>query len=366
MYFKEIEIKNFRNYKSAGVSFHPEINIFTGDNGQGKTSLAEAIYTMCLGRSFRTQRDRDMIKFGEEAAVVRSVVCKNDRNIRTDLVISRSERKKIKINGVPKKRQELSNNILIVAFSPDDLKIVKEDPDKRRRFLNREICQLSPSYYEAIGAYTKILSQRNTLLKGERPDSGLLGVWNEELVRYGSRVIRERKLFTDRLSEISSVIHGEISNGKEELLLEYESDISYSDDIEEIKNDFRKKVEASERTDLLRRSTSVGPHHDDIKISINGTDVRKFGSQGQQRTAALSLKLAEIKLIEEETGEKPVLILDDVLSELDKTRQQYLIETLEGVQIFLTTTFISPEIASQFKEKSVFEINDGNVKKRLE
>ncbi|MBQ4339456.1 MAG: DNA replication/repair protein RecF [Firmicutes bacterium] len=361
MYFKEIELKNFRNYEYCREFFSPEINIFIGENGQGKTSLVEALYIMCLGRSFRTQKDKDMIKFGETSAVIRSVVYKNERNIRTEIVINENEKKRIKINGIPKKKSDLSNNILIVVFSPEDLKIVKEDPEKRRRYINREISQLYPSYYEALVRYTKILNQRNTLIKTGNVNRIHLKVWDDELIKYGSRIIFLRERFIERLSIISANIHSEITEGKEELKIEYDGDISFNENINEIINEFEKKLNFSFSKDMARGITSHGPHRDDIKITINDVDVRKYGSQGQQRTAALSLKLAEIKLIEEEIGENPVLILDDVLSELDMSRQNYLIQSLKGVQVFLTSTSISDEIADKFEEKIIFEIKEGKV-----
>ncbi|MDO4482299.1 MAG: DNA replication/repair protein RecF [Bacillota bacterium] len=361
MYFKEIELKNFRNYEYCREFFSPEINIFVGENGQGKTSLAEAIYIMCLGRSFRTHKDRDMIMFGQSSAVVRSVVYKDERNIRTEIILNDKEKKRIKINGIPKKKSDLSNNILIVIFSPEDLKIVKEDPDNRRRFINREISQLKPSYYESLTRYTKILNQRNILIKAGNVNRAHLGVWNDELIKYGVRIIYERKRFIERLSRISSEIHSDITDGKENLKIEYDGDIKFNENINELMDDFKKKLNDSYYNDSSRGITSHGPHRDDMKISVNDTDVRKFGSQGQQRTAALSLKLAEIKLIEEETGEKPVLILDDVLSELDSRRQNYLIQSLKGVQIFLTSASISDEIACKFEEKIIFEIKEGKV-----
>lgn len=361
MYFKEIEIKNFRNYEYLKEEFNQSINIFIGENGQGKTSLAEALYIMCLGRSFRTKKDKDMIMFGKNTSVIKSVVYRNERNIRTEIVINDKENKKIKINGVPKKKSQLSNNILIVVFSPEDLRIVKEDPDKRRRFINREISQLKPSYYEALTRYTKVINQRNILIKTGNQDKAYISVWNDELVRYGAVIIKERKKFIEKLSEISSQIHSDITQGKEILKIDYDSDIKYSENINELAEDFKNKLEESFFNDSLRGITSHGPHRDDLKITINDVDVRKYGSQGQQRTAALSLKLAEIKLIEEECGEKPILILDDVLSELDISRQNYLIRSLEGVQIFLTSASISDEIVGKFKEKTIFEIKEGKI-----
>ncbi len=361
MYFKEIEIRNFRNYEYCKESFHPSINIFIGENGQGKTSLAEALYIMCLGRSFRTQKDREMIRFGEETSVVRTTVFKNERNVRTEIILNRNEKKTVKINGVRKKRADLAGHILVVEFSPDDLKILKEEPDKRRRFLNREISKLYPGYYEDLAIYTKILLQRNTLLKEGNTDPSLLSVWNAELIKYGVKLIMRRESFIRRLNEISSRIHREITEGKEELSIGYDANVPFDEDPETIEKSFQEKMEAARDTDLLRGITSCGPHRDDLKVTINGIDVRRYGSQGQQRTAAIAIKLAEIQLMEEESGEKPVLILDDALSELDKSRQRYLIEALTGTQIFLTAASVSREILEHFPDKKIFEISDGKI-----
>lgn len=361
MYFKEIEIRNFRNYEYCKESFHPSINIFIGENGQGKTSLAEALYIMCLGRSFRTQKDREMIRFGEDTSVVRTTVFKNERNVRTEIILNRNEKKTVKINGVRKKRADLAGHILVVEFSPDDLKILKEEPDKRRRFLNREISKLYPGYYEDLAIYTKILLQRNTLLKEGNTDPSLLSVWNAELIKYGVKLIMRRESFIRRLNEISSRIHREITEGKEELSIGYDANVPFDEDPETIEKSFQEKMEAARDTDLLRGITSCGPHRDDLKVTINGIDVRRYGSQGQQRTAAIAIKLAEIQLMEEESGEKPVLILDDALSELDKSRQRYLIEALTGTQIFLTAASVSREILEHFPDKKIFEISDGKI-----
>lgn len=364
MFFKEIEIRNFRNYEYCKETFHPEINIFLGENGQGKTSLAEALYIMCLGRSFRTRNDREMIRFGEDTASVRTTVFKNERNVRTEIILNRNDKKIVKINGVRKKRPELAGHILVVEFAPDDLKILKEEPDKRRRFINREISKLYPGYYEDLAVYTKILIQRNTLLKEEKADPSLMAVWDEELIRYGVKISIRRKGFIDRLNEISSRIHREITEGKEELRIEYDPNIPYRDDPAGLSELFREKLESSRESELIRKITACGPQRDDLKVTIGGVDVRKFGSQGQQRTAAISMKLAEISLIEEEIGEKPILILDDALSELDRKRQQYLIGSLEGTQIFLTATNIGEDIMERFPEKAVFEIHGGAIVKK--
>jgi len=369
MYFKELEIKNFRNYEYCRESFNPGINFIIGENGQGKTSLAEALYIMCLGRSFRTLKDKEMISFGKDQSVVRSVVRKNERNIKTEIILNRFDKKNIRINGLRKKNSDLSDNILIVVFSPEDLKIVKEDPDKRRRFINREMSQINPAYYEYLVRYTRILNQRNYLLKTENTNISYLNVWNEELAIYGAKIIYERNRFIKKLNKISSRIHKDITDGLEELLIEYDCSIEKNPDYFEkqeiIKNAFYEVLTNNTKLDILKRTTGYGPHRDDIKIYVNGKDVRKFGSQGQQRTAALSLKLAEIKLIEEESGETPVLILDDVLSELDRQRQDYLINSLNNIQVFLTSTDIRNEITDKFEEKNFFIIKEGKVIKKL-
>ena len=363
MYFKSIELSNFRNYQELKTDFHSKVNILVGNNAQGKTNLLEALYIMSLGKSFRTSKDSEMIRFGSEMARVKTISCRDDRDVSVEIGLIKNK-KSLKIDGVKmKKASDLLENVYIVIFSPDDLKIVKDEPEKRRKFIDRELCQLKPVYFNSLARYKKILSQRNFLLKEERPDISVLDVWDQELSGYGARIIVERKAFIEKLRGISRDIHRDITDYKEILDIGYESDIQPADSLKEQQEIFYEKLKESRQRDLIRRNTGHGPHRDDISLLVDGIDVRNFGSQGQQRSTALSLKLAEIKLIYEETGEKPVLLLDDVMSELDKVRQKKLITSFGDVQIFITTTEITDELKEQLPDHLIFEVENGIVKK---
>lgn len=358
-----MELSNFRNYENQKIYFHKNVNIIVGNNAQGKTNLIEGLYIMSLGKSFRTAKDSEMIGFGCNMARVKTVSCRSDRDVTVEIGLVKNK-KSLKIDGVRmKKTSDLLENIYIVVFSPDDLKIVKEEPEKRRRFIDRELCQLKPVYFDSISKYKKILAQRNFLLKEEKPDMSMLDIWDEELSGYGARIIKERAAFIDKLREISSGIHSDLTENRENLEIEYESDIDMRDNIKDQKDIFYETLCSGRKKDLIRRNTGHGPHRDDIRIMVNGVDVRSFGSQGQQRSAALSLKLAEIKLIFEETGEKPVLLLDDVLSELDRVRQRQLITSFGDIQIFITTTEVTDELRKQLPDHAIFEVEKGIVKR---
>lgn len=363
MYIKQIGLENFRNYQKTQVEFHKNINIITGNNGQGKTNLIEGLYIMSLGKSFRTNKDIEMIGFGKEFCSVKSVFMKDENELKVEIIIT-NEGKIIKIDDYKIKRNiEILENVYVVVFSPDDLKIVKDEPEKRRRFIDRELCQIKPVYYKNLARYKKILLQRNHLLKQENIKEDLLLVWNEELASYGSKVIMERKRFIDKLNSISKEISKSITNNKEAMELSYESNVECKESYEEQKSYYLEKLNKSYKKDIYRRTTTVGPHKDDLKISLEGVDIRSFGSQGQQRTAALSLKLAEIKLIQEETREDPILLLDDVLSELDSQRQKFLINSLEKVQVFITTTELSQDLKNSLPSGYLFQVEKGMVKK---
>ena len=361
MYFKELELKNFRNYDHQSVKFHEKVNIIIGNNAQGKTNLLESLFVTSLGKSFRTNNDGDMILFGKDAAKVKAVSVRDDWDITVELTFF-SGRKEIRIDGDKKKKNiELLENNYIVIFSPEDLKIVKDEPEKRRRFIDREICQLKPVYYRNLVRYKKILSHRNALLKQERIDENSLFIWNDELVEYGSRVMMDRLDFINKLNIISKEIHKNITAGNEELNLYYGADIDIKETLDDQKRVFSDKLSSRRGLDLTRRTTTCGPHKDDLKIFINDIDIRSFGSQGQQRTAALSLKLAELNLIFEETGVKPVLLLDDVLSELDISRQKFLINSFKDVQIFITTTEIQDILNDSISDCYIFSIENGHI-----
>lgn len=358
MYIKEISLRDFRNYENLDVQFHNKVNIFLGQNAQGKTNLLESIYITSMGKSFRTGKDREMVRFGSEFFRVKATAVKED-DLVVEIAVTKDGKKGIKIDGVKaKKMAELLENVYIVVFSPEDLRIVKDEPEKRRKFIDRELCQIKPSYFNNLNQYKKVLSQRNAYLKEYEINDSILDIWDMQLAEYGSKIIEHRTEFIKKLNVISSLIHKDITNKKEELEVIYEPNIEYCKNLSEI---FYKELKLNRANDIRRRTTGKGPHKDDLKLLSNGIDIRNFGSQGQQRTAALSLKLSEIKLIEEETGENPILLLDDVLSELDRERQNYLINSLSDIQVFITTTEISEEVEFKLGNIKYFDIENGKI-----
>lgn len=361
MYFEELELRNFRNYKHQKVKFHNKINLIIGNNAQGKTNLIESLYMMSFGKSFRTSRDNELIGFGKDISGIKSVSVKDGLDLTVEISLIKNK-KSIKLDGIHlKKLSDLLENILTVIFSPDDLKIVKEDPGKRRAFMDRELCQLRPVYYDNLVKYKKILDQRNAFLKGREIDVEMLDIWDSELARHGAFIMEHRAEFIKKLDNISRSIHKKISDGKEQLKLSYESNIRLAGKNENQNKIFIDKLLEYRSRDIDRMTSNSGIHRDDIKIIIDDVDVRKYGSQGQQRSAALSLKLAEIDLIIEETGERPVLLLDDVLSELDASRREKLITSFGDIQIFITATDIDDETISKLPDHAVYQIDNGVI-----
>ena len=353
MYIRNLKLKNFRNYDELNISFENGVNMVLGENAQGKTNLIEAIYMTGFARSFRTSKDVEVINFNEKEAYISAEVENEDYDFNLEMKIT-GEGKFIKCDGKKINRMvDLLSKVYVVVFSPEDLRLVKDLPEKRRKFIDQELSKLKPAYYESLYNYKKALKQRNTYLKENRIDMAILDIWDYELVRHGQDIIAKRADFIEKLEKISSEIHSSITSGKEVLTLEYEANVTSENFIE--------KLKSHEEKDIQLRTTSVGPHRDDIKICVNGIDIRHFGSQGQQRTAALSLKLAEIKLIREITGENAILLLDDVLSELDINRQAYLINSLDDVQMFITATDISPEVMERLKEGKIYNVSAGKV-----
>jgi len=362
MYIKEIELHDFRNYRELHTSFSKNVNIFLGNNAQGKTNLLEGIYMNAMARSFKTSKDKELIRFGEDFCRIKTVAFFDDDEHLTEIVIDKGGKKGVKLDGVRISRtSQLLDRIFIIIFSPEDLKIVKDEPEKRRKFIDRELCQIKTGYYSDLSNYKKVLKQRNMYLKEEIIEASILDIWDYELAKYGSRVIHRRREFVERIDGISRDIHSKISGGRENLQIEYESNVECSGAAGDIEGKFYNILEAERAADIKNRSTGRGPHRDDIRISADGMDMRRYGSQGQQRTAALSLKLSEIKLIEDEMGEKPILLLDDVLSELDNDRQTYLINSLGGNQMFITTADLSGRVARSLPEGKVFKINSGEI-----
>lgn len=363
MYIKNIELTNFRNYEHLKVDFNRNVNLLLGDNAQGKTNLLEGIYLTSIGKSFRTSKDSDLVKFEQSLARVRTEASKEAFDTAVEIHIKRDSKKAIKKDGVNiRKTSELLDNILIVIFSPEDLKIVKDEPEKRRRFVDRELCQIQPLYYDSLNNYKKTLLQRNTYLKEENIENSILDLWDTQLSHYGARIIHIRKKFIEKISGFSSQIHSSITAGKESLFLEYNPNVEYMDDVKELEGFFYDEIKKAFKNDFRQRTTTRGPHKDDISFYVNGVNMRNFGSQGQQRTCALSLKLAELNLIREETGEEAILLLDDVMSELDATRQEYLIKTLKNNQLFITTTDIDENILKSFPDAKIIYIEKGEIR----
>lgn len=362
MYIKNIQLKDYRNYEELQLDFNKNVNLILGKNAQGKTNLLEAIYMTSIGRSFRTSKDSELIRFGADFAHIEVEAVKNIEDFVIDVNILPGSKKNIKKNKISvSKTSELMNNILIVIFSPEDLKIVKDEPEKRRRFIDRELCQISPKYYDSLSNYKKILVQRNTYLKENYVDRNILDIWDVQLARYGADIIMRRKDFIEKISGYSSAIHNRISGGLEELEIKYKSNIEIQDSLSAQQEYFYEELKSSLDNDLKMRNTGKGPHKDDIAFFVNGINMRNFGSQGQQRTCALSLKLAELNLIKEETGEDAILLLDDVMSELDSSRQEYLIETLKENQLFITTTELEESIKDKFSNMSIFYVSGGKI-----
>ena len=360
MNIRSIELKNFRNYENLEISFDEGTNILFGDNAQGKTNILDAAYMIGTTKSHKGSRDREMIRFGEEEAHLKTVVVRGGREYQIDMHLKKNRAKGIAIDKIPiKKASELFGILNIVFFSPEDLNIIKNGPAERRRFLDSELCQLDRIYLADLTNYNKILAQRNKLLKDMiyRPSlSDTLPVWDMQLIETGKKIIRRRKQFVDELREIVSDIHYRISGGKEELFLKYEPNI---DDIF-----FEDELSRAKEKDKKLCQTSVGPHRDDLLFSIGDVDIRKYGSQGQQRTSALSLKLSEIELVRKSISDTPVLLLDDVLSELDSSRQNYLLNNISDTQTIITCTGLDEFVRNRFTVNRVFEVIAGHVYER--
>lgn len=360
MNIRSIELKNFRNYENLEISFDEGTNILFGDNAQGKTNILEAAYMSGTTKSHKGSRDKEMIRFGEEEAHLKTVVVRGGREYQIDMHLKKNRAKGIAIDKIPiKKASELFGILNIVFFSPEDLNIIKNGPAERRRFLDSELCQLDRIYLADLTNYNKILVQRNKLLKDMiyRPSlSDTLPVWDMQLIETGKKIIRRRKQFVDELREIVSDIHYRISGGKEELFLKYEPNI---DDIF-----FEDELSRAKEKDKKLCQTSVGPHRDDLLFSIGDVDIRKYGSQGQQRTSALSLKLSEIELVRKSISDTPVLLLDDVLSELDSSRQNYLLNNISDTQTIITCTGLDEFVRNRFTVNRVFEVIAGRVYER--
>lgn len=355
MIIKQLELNRFRNYKSQQIEFDPGINIIYGDNGEGKTNIVEAIYIMSLGRSFRTSKDKEMINLEAETSYIKATVENLQRSFKIEYKISKNSKKAIKINGLPiEKLTELLGIVNVVIFSPEDLKLVKEGPKERRSFMDREISQIRPKYYQLLNSYHKNLVQRNNLLKNQKIDEVLLDVYDYTLSDTGYKIMVYREEFINEIKEIAYKNHYRISSGKEHLEIGYDKDIEISS-----KEEYFNILKENHAKDIFRKTTGFGIHKDDMDIKINGIDLRSYGSQGQKRSAAISLKLSEIELIKNIKGEYPIVLLDDIFSELDPKRQHMLLETFKDTQTFVTA---AEDVDIDIKNTK-YKVKNGNIEK---
>lgn len=368
MYIEQLILKNYRNYESLETQFENKVNVIIGENAQGKTNVIESIYVLAMAKSHRTSNDKDLIGWDKEYAKIEGRVKKQHGSLPMQLVISKKG-KKAKCNHI--EQQKLSQyvgNMNVVMFAPEDLNLVKGSPQVRRRFIDMEIGQVSAVYLHDMGQYQKILQQRNHYLKllqlKKQTDFTMLEILTEQFIQIAAKIILKRFEFLRLLDNWAIPIHKGISRGMETLKIQYKPSVEVSEDqdLSKIIGVFEEKFSKVKNKEIDRGITLFGPHRDDLLFFVNGRDVQTFGSQGQQRTTALSVKLAEIELIRSEIGEYPILLLDDVLSELDDYRQSHLLNTIQGkVQTFVTTTSVEGIDHQTLKEASAFRVEAGKI-----
>lgn len=359
MIVQSLSLKNYRNYENLNLDFSDGTNIFYGNNAQGKTNILEAVYMSGTTKSHRTNRDLELIRFMQEESHICTRVLKNGNSHKIDIHIKNNKSKGVAIDGIPiKKASELFGMINFVFFSPEDLNIIKNGPSEKRRFMDMELCQLNKIYLSDLAKYNKIVIQRNKLLKDlyfRKDLFDTLDIWDLQLCEYGKRIIEVREQFVERMNGIIRDIHASLSGGKENLWIRYEKNCE--------KEELYKKLQENRERDLRSKTTTTGPHRDDLGFYFDDMDVRKYGSQGQQRCAALSLKLSEIELVKSTTGDTPILLLDDVLSELDKNRQNYLLDHIHDIQAMITCTGLDEFVNYRLSIDHIYKVTDGTVEK---
>ncbi len=370
MYIEQLELRNYRNYESIDVTFENKVNVILGENAQGKTNIMESIYVLAMAKSHRTSNDKDLIRWDEEYAKIKGRIQKYNGSLPLELILSKKG-KKAKSNHLEQsKLSQYVGNMNVVMFAPEDLHLVKGSPQVRRRFIDMEIGQVSPVYLHDISLYQKILQQRNHYLKQlqtrKQKDQTMLDVLTEQFIEMAVKITKKRFEFVQLLESWAKPIHSGISRNLETLEIVYKPSLDVSDNQEWSKmvDIYEQKFDDIREREIDRGVTLVGPHRDDLQFIVNGRDVQTFGSQGQQRTTALSVKLAEIELIHSEIKEYPILLLDDVLSELDDYRQSHLLNTIQGkVQTFVTTTNVDGIDHKTLNEATTFEVEAGSMKR---
>ena len=359
MYIKKLQMLNYRNYKSLDISLGKNVNVFMGDNAQGKTNILEAIYYCAFAKSHRTSKDKELINWESNSAYLSLLVGRDRLDKLIDINILKDGKKAIRINKVKvSKIGELFGSFNVVMFSPEDLKIIKDSPGVRRKFIDMELCQLNSRYYYNLVQYNKILNERNVLLKNRQLDIQVLDIYDIQLSEYGNNIIKDRIKYIEKLNFYGEDIHNDISSGREKIEFKYITGIK---NLENIKSEFYELLKKNRKKDIEKGITTIGPHRDDFTVSLNGIDAKSFGSQGQQRSAVLTIKFSSLKIIKELTGEFPILLLDDVLSELDFNRKRYILTSIGEIQTIITCTGIEDLTNYLDNRSKVFKVKDGVI-----
>ena len=360
MYVQYIQLKNYRNYEFLNIELIKGVNVFIGDNAQGKTNVLEAVYYCGFGKSHRTNKDKELISWNSDNSIIQIYVCRERLNKKINVTILKNGKKSISINSIKiNKISQLIGNFNVVIFSPEDLKIVKESPGVRRKFIDMEIAQLSSKYYYVLVQYNKVMNERNSILKNRTLDEAMLDVYDDQLFTFGEYIIKKRLEYLNKLNIHGKDIHKEITTNKEEIEFKYLTSIDYN---KNIKEELKFKLKANRKKDMDKGNTSVGPHRDDIGIYLNDVDVKSFGSQGQQRTVVLTMKFSSLKIIKDLTGEYPVLLLDDVLSELDINRKRYILSSIDEIQTIITCTGIEDINENLNGNYKIFNVTEGHIR----
>jgi len=356
MFIKEIYLKNFRNYEEQNIILNENANVFYGNNAQGKTNILEALYFCAIGRSFRTYKESELIKFENSFSNIKIIYEKNNRENNIEINLSKKNNKIIKLNGVKlNKNSDLIGNINLVIFSPDDINILKQGPQNRRKFLDILISQLKPKYLHELSLYNKVLDERNAILKSKNIET--IDIWNEQLAVQMEKIYNYRKEYIEKLQSKLNIIHPGLTNNLEDIKIKYKTYFSS-------KENFIYTLKKNEQNDLFKGYTTEGAHREDFEVYINDKNLNLYGSQGQHRTAILSLKIAELNIIKEEINENPVLLLDDVTSELDESRVLSIFEVVKDFQILITCTDLLQILKYDCLTKNIklFNITRGEVK----
>ena len=369
MFIESLKLKNYRNYEEVEINFDKNINIIYGDNAEGKTNLLEAIYMCSTSKSHKNVKDNEIINFQKEEAHIKLIfynvletINKNELKKRfIDIQLNKESKKGIAIDGVKIDKVSAFLGLFnVVMFAPEDLNIIKDGPSARRKFLDIEICKIDKMYVSFLANYNKVLNQRNALLRDIKQQSGnnkevlisMIDSYDEQIIKYGAEIIKKRRKNIEELDKKINDIHYSISGKREKVYINYES-------IDE--REYRELLTETRELDLKNQFTFVGPHRDDISFVIDEKDIRKFGSQGQKKTAAISLKLSELEILREKNNEPPVLLLDDVFSELDENRQKTLVQNLAGIQTIITCTGMKKNIYDILNPNKIFKVSKGEI-----